>query len=316
MSATTTKKPRKTAKKGKSAETIYQEVTDRIIAALESGQTPPWRKPWTARVEYGGYHRNLASKKPYRGVNTFILDIEAMLHGYTSPYWVTFKQAIDKGGCVRKGEHGVKVVFFKRLVITEEVDGVEKKKAIPLLREYTVFNIDQCDGIEIPGKPEETEEETFTPIEKCEKIIAEMPNAPRIQHRESRAYYSPAVDFINLPTPESFDSPEAYYATDFHERAHATGHQSRLNRREIVEFIKFGDEPYSKEELTAEMASAMLCAVVGIDVQPLQENTAAYIKNWLGKLQDDPKFVVQAAARAQRAADYILGNLPDDSEEK
>lgn len=310
MSATKNRKPRKSAAEKRD---IYQEVTDRIIAAIESGQALPWRKPWKVRVEYGGFHRNLVSKKPYRGVNTFILDFIAAVEGYQSPYWLTFKQARDKGGCVRKGEKGTKIVFFKPLPIKVEENGETKTKVIPLLRDFTVFNVDQCDGIDVPEVPEQ-EGPVFTPIEKCEDIIAKMPNAPRIQHRENRAYYSPAMDYVNMPHREDFDSPEFYYSVGFHELAHSTGHQSRLNRKEIADFQAFGDEPYSKEELTAEMSSAMLCAVAGIDVAPLQENTAAYIKNWLGKLKDDKKFVVQAAARAQRATDYILDTLPTEEE--
>jgi antirestriction protein ArdC len=278
---------------------IQQEVTDRIIAALEEGIVP-WHKPW--RSATGERHINFASKKAYRGINVFLLDITAMTQGYSLPYWLTFKQAQAKGGCVRPGEKGTTITFWKQLPIEvdDEKTGEKKKKFIPFLRHYTVFNVEQCDGIELPEVPEVA---PFNPIERCEEIVKGMPNAPKLVHVEQRAYYMPSADIINLPKPESFDSPEAYYGTDFHERVHSTGHESRLNRKFGD---SFGDDAYSDEELTAEMGSAILCAMVGIDTKPLQVNTAAYIKHWLGKLGSDKKLVVTAASRAQKAVDHIL----------
>lgn len=303
MPATKTRK--RTSKKNGSAQAIYQQVTDRIIAALEAG-TVPWQKPWKS-AHPGEAHQNLASKKAYRGINPFLLDIEAMIKGYELPYWLTFKQAKDLGGTVRRGEKSTTVVFNKKLVYEDKNDlddkGQPKKKPFWMLRRYQVFNVAQCDGLEdrIPAPPPEPE---FTPIERCEQIDSEMKNAPVISHGGNRALYSPSSHSVRLPKATNFRSPEHYYSTKFHELTHATGNEKCLGR--IKDWTGFGSDPYAKEELVAEMGAAMLDGVVGIDV-PTQKDSANYIANWLQRFKGDPKLVVQAASQAQRAADYILG---------
>jgi len=275
---------------------IYEMITERIITLLKEG-TVPWRKPWT-----GGSSKtlpmNLTSKREYRGINIFLL----MCMGFSSRYWLSFKQAQEKGGRVRKGEKGTPVIFWKLYASEDRQTG--ETKEVPLLRYYTVFNLDQIDGLEAPDGPELVNPH-FEPITKAEGIILAMPKRPNIVHNEPRAYYRALTDTINLPRPELFEEPEEYYSTAFHELIHATGHESRLNRRPSSEIRHFGDREYSQEELVSEMGAAFLCAESGI-APAVINNQAAYIDGWLKILKGSPKVVVHAAAQAQRAADFIL----------
>ena len=277
---------------------IYQMITDRILELLENGVIP-WRKPWKGGASEE-LPANLVSKKTYRGINIFLLS--AM--GFSSRYWLSYKQAQEKGGQVRKGEKGTPVIFWK----TSEVDDKEtgKKKQIPVLRYYTVFNLDQVDGIERPSGDEIPETFDFNPIEEAEKIIGAMPKRPEIQHGQPRACYRPSTDTVNMPRQETFEQPEEYYSTLFHELTHATGHESRLGRRNSGEIRTFGDVEYSKEELIAEMGAAYLCGFAGIERATI-ENSAAYLAGWIKTLKGDSKLAVCAAANAQKAADFILG---------
>lgn len=284
---------------------LYAEVTDRIVAALESG-TVPWRRPWIASSES---HRNPCSGTIYRGINPFLLELTALERGYSDPRWVTFKQSRDLGGCVRKGERGTLVVFFKQLKVEDREAG--ESRTIPLLRHFTTFNVAQVDGIDWPALPQPA---PFDPIERAEAIIDGMPQRPTIGHGGNRAFYAPVFDAVQLPTREQFLSSEAYYATAFHELAHSTGHASRLDRPEVSgAHHAFGDEAYSREELVAEMAAAMLCGVAAIS-PPTIDNAAAYIAGWLRALRDDRKLLVSAASRAQRAADFILNTRDSEKE--
>lgn len=276
---------------------VYAEVTDRIVAALEEG-TVPWRKPWSAPADA---HCNPVSGTVYRGVNPFLLELTAMERGYSDPRWLTFKQAKQRGAHVMRGERATLVVFWKQLRGIDKETGEERR--IPLLRQYRVFNVAQIEGLDLP-EPEPRE--PFCPITCCAEIIAAMPDAPTIGHGGGRAFYAPAFDAIQLPEPELFTTPAAYYATAFHELAHSTGHGSRLNRPEVTEPNRFGSEPYGREELTAELAASMLCGVAGISPET-EEQSAAYLASWLRSLKADPRLVVTAAGRAQRAADYVRG---------
>lgn len=274
----------------------YQRITDTIITMLENG-VAPWRKPWS--TAHNGMARNLVSGKEYRGINYFLLN--AMTR-YESPYWLTFKQASERGGHVRKGEKGMPVIFWKLYEKENEATGEET--VVPVLRQYTVFNSEQCNGLEVPiiEQPETHENER---IARAEAIQLAMPNRPSVTFGGSRAYYSPSQDVVNVPNLERFENSNAYYATLFHELAHSTGHAQRLNRAGVMDHATFGSCEYSKEELCAEMTSAFLCAKCGIDNSTL-ENSAAYIASWLKALKNDSKMVVLAAAQAQKAADYIL----------
>jgi len=283
--------------------TPYEVVTESIIKQLESG-VAPWRKPWRTEMP-----ANLASKKEYRRINVFLL---ASL-GYGSRYWLTYRQAQTLGGSVRKGEHGSKVVFWK---IDEyrkedkETGETENRKSI-LLRYYTVFNLEQCEGIKSPEPAR-----VIAPLEQCENIVNSMPNPPGFE-QDSRAFYRPCTDTVGVPARTAFDSPEEFYSTLFHELTHSTGHPSRVGREGIMDHNPFGSEDYSKEELVAEMGAAMLCGVAGIQSRTL-DNSASYLQSWINRLRSDSRLIVSAASQAQKAADYILGRTAaeNDSETK
>ncbi|MEF3695538.1 ArdC family protein [Desulfolutivibrio sp.] len=284
---------------------IYELVTARIVDMLEAGVVP-WRKPWNDGVATA-FPMNMVSKREYRGINIFLL----MAMGRSSRFWLSFKQAKERGGHVRKGERGTPVIFWKRHETEDRQTG--EKKSVPILRYYTVFNLDQIDGIETPDAPEMVNH-AFEPIDAAARIMEAMPKRPEIIHAEPRAFYRPSTDTVNLPRPGLFAQPKEYYSTAFHELVHATGHGSRLARRPSSEIRHFGDREYSQEELVAEMGSAFLCAKARIE-QAVIENQAAYIGGWLNVLKGSPKMVVYAAAQAQRAADFILDVTPGESAE-
>jgi antirestriction protein ArdC len=286
-------------------DTIYELVTERVIASLEKGNAP-WRKPWSATT--GGVAVSLSSGKPYRGVNTLLLAIAAEDGGYRSNWWGSYKQVQKLGGNVRKGEASTVVIFWKRLVVEETVDGKKVKKVIPLLRYFRVFNAEQCDGL--PEKYQAPAPVTGTFAEKRDaelvlKGYLGRDGAPSVRYGGDRAYYQDGLNHIQLPAREDFHSEDEFYATAYHEITHSTGSPRRLNRPGVANFDHFGSEKYAKEELVAEMGSAILQAVTGIEA-PF-ENSANYVASWLRKLRDDKKLVVQAAAQAQRAVDHILG---------
>lgn len=277
----------------------YQLVTDRIIAKLKAGAVP-WKHFAASPL---AEPKNLISKKPYRGINHFLLSGSK----YGSEFWLTYKQAQDLGGHVKKGEKAEFVVFWKFLDVEDKDTG--ETKQIPFLRHYSVFNVQQCEGIDYT-KLIESVERISDPIESAERIIEGMPNRPRlVVDQTPRAYYSPGEDFVHMTERSACVSDSAYYDTLFHELTHATGHKSRLNRMEgDTAWCRFGSKPYANEELVAEMGAAMLCAESGI-FQETEENSAAYIANWLTKLENDNKLVVHAAGKAQKACDYILNRV-------
>ena len=289
---------------------VYAAVTTRIMEALAQGVVP-WHKPWDARM---GRPRNLVSGKPYRGMNIWMLGGQG-----GSPFWLTYRQAQQLGGHVKQGERGTTVIFWKWLAKQAQVDdagetGEETQpRGFAMLRAYTVFNACQC---ELPEpwreraeiKPPELAEADR--IQAAEQIVAGMPNRPAIVHAGVRAYYQPGPDRVTMPEPGRFEAPELYYSTLFHELTHATGHTSRLYRATLVDMVSFGDCNYSKEELVAEMGAAFLCGVAGIENRTTIDS-ASYIQGWLRKLQDDKRLLIGAAAQAQRAADYILGETAE-----
>jgi antirestriction protein ArdC len=270
---------------------VYSIVTEQILKQLESG-IAPWNKPWIIEPP-----KNLVSKRAYRGINVFLLGS----NGYGSPYWVTYKQATELGGHVRKGQHGTKVIFCKiGTRETEDADGEAIERKSILLRYYTLFNVEQCEGVVSPEAVR-----VINPIEECERIVSGMPNAPTFE-QDCRAWYRPSTDTVGMPSRTAFDSPEAYYSTLFHELTHSTGHTKRVGRDGIEQLNTFGSESYSKEELIAEMGAAMLCGTTGIERKTLS-NSAAYLKSWIDVLKTDSHIVVSAASQAQKAADYIQG---------
>ncbi|MCB2154948.1 DUF1738 domain-containing protein [bacterium] len=278
---------------------VYEVITDRILKLLSQG-TVPWRKPWSS---ISGLPKNLISEKTYRGVNLFMLAFS----GYASPFWVTFRQCKERGGHVRKGEQGWPIIFWKDLRPMEsEGKGTDEDEDHPqfVVRYYTVFNATQCEDLDYPQP--EIRNADFDPLIQCEQIVAQMPYPPAITHDKAQAFYAPKPDLVNVPPGEFFQTEGEYYSALFHELAHSTGHESRLNRTTLCESKGFGSDPYCREELVAEMTAAMLCGLVGIDGAVI-ENSAAYIAHWIEKLKEDPKLVVFAASQAQKAADFIVG---------
>jgi antirestriction protein ArdC len=286
---------------------VYAIVTEKIVNLLEQGVVP-WRRPWTG----GGLPRNVMSKKPYRGVNHFLLSASK----YVQPYWLTIRQANELGGRVRKGEESTIVVFWKVEDSQENHEDLDpdenrgKNNRCFLLRYHRIFNLEQCElPQEVLNKLPKIETHQHEPIESCAEIMGCMPNPPEIVHAGLKAFYSPITDRVTLPTPDLFSSAEEYYATGFHELIHSTGHEKRLARESILEAAPFGSPTYSVEELVAEMGAAYLCAESGISPAVI-ENQAAYLAGWLNKLRDDRRLVIRAASQAQRAADYVLGKMP------
>jgi antirestriction protein ArdC len=278
---------------------IYEIITKQIEELLNQGIIP-WSKPWK---NAGVIDQNLISKKAYRGINAFLLPMRR----FSSPYWLTFNQAKQIGATVKKGEKGTQVIFWKMLHKKSKINENDQNM-IPILKYYTIFNVDQCDNIP-EGKIlviEELTEEDFNPIEAAETLINNYPISPMIKHGGDRATYNPTLDLVKMPNKEQFDIPENYYTTLFHELGHSTGHKKRCNRKEGMENIMFGSPRYAREELVAEMTAAFLSGVCGIEQTTINQN-AAYIQNWLKELKNDRKLVVVAAAAAQKAADFVQG---------
>jgi len=284
---------------------VYSLITERIIAMLEE-EIIPWKKPWKGGQT--GIPKNFVTGRRYSGINAFLL---AMTQ-YETSFFLTFKQARDLGGSVRKGEKGFPIIYCNKtnVKMEDKETGETKTERIVFLKYYTVFNIAQTEGIKLPITEGDTAKD-FHPLEDCEVLRLGYRGSPEIIHREQRAFYSPTLDLINMPRPETFNSEEGYYATLFHEMTHSTGHPSRLRREGIYEAHSFGDAVYSKEELIAEMGSAFLCAHTNIAPATLQ-NSASYIAGWLSKLRSDKKILIHAAAAAQRAADFIIGETDEE----
>jgi antirestriction protein ArdC len=278
---------------------VYEIITEKIIKQLESG-VASWRQPWTCRSP-----ANLVTQKEYRGLNVFTLASQ----GFPSRFWLTFKQATKLGGRISKGQKSSPVIFWnlgdERETTTQ--DGAKETSRPLLLRYYSVFNLSQTEGIDIPASLLQ-ERRTNDPIETCEHIVQSMPNPP-VFEKSDKAWYSPSNDAVGMPARDLFHSSEEYYATEFHELAHSTGHAKRLHRENFDNPVSYGSDSYSKEELVAEMTAAMLCGVAGIEQKTL-ENTAAYLKTWIARLKSDSRLLVSAASQAQKAADFIQGKLP------
>lgn len=276
---------------------VYDMVTNRIIAELEKGKIP-WQKPWTG-VRDGAYNR--ITKRPYSLLNQMLLQ-------HTGEY-ATFKQWQDLGGHIRKGEKSEIVVFWK-IFESKETDsdtGEIEIKKIPLLRYYNVFHISQVDGVE-PLAPEQLNDEV-EPIEAGDKIINDYINREHLKFVEcksNQAYYSPSNDTVVVPLKEQYSMLNEYYSTTFHELTHSTGHKNRLNRLQTGAVASFGSENYSKEELVAEIGSATLMSIAGIETPKTFRNSTAYIQNWLQVLRSDNKFIVSASSKAEKAVNYIL----------
>ncbi len=275
---------------------VYEIITEKIIKQLESG-VAPWRKPWTSQTP-----ANLLTQKEYRGLNILTLASQ----GFPSRFWLTFNQTTQLGGRIRKGEKSSPVIFWNigDEQETTAQDGTKETSRPFLLRYYSVFNLSQAEGIDIPGSLLR-DMRSNNPIDTCEQIVTSMANPPAFEQSD-KAWYSPSNDVVGMPARGLFHSSEEYYATEFHELAHSTGHAKRLHRENFDNPVSFGSESYSKEELIAEMTAAMLCGIAGIEQETL-ENSAAYLKSWIARLKSDSRLIVSAASQAQKAADFIRG---------
>ncbi len=283
---------------------INEMITQRMIERIQATGAIPWHKPWASQQ---ARPQNLISRKPYRGVNAFLLH----MMGYAQPFFLTMKQVNELGGRVRKGEKAVPVIFWKMVEHKAEEVSEEGQKAYIVLRYYQVFNVAQCDGIPEGKVPQlEAPDRETNPIAEAEQLVAGMPNRPEIKYGRSYAAYSPLGDEVRMPAPELFLSDEAFYSTLFHELTHSTGHQSRLARKGITDLNRFGSHEYSKEELVAEMGASFLCGHCGILPQ-VQDNSAAYLNCWLERLKADPSMLIQAGQQAQKAYDYIVAENPE-----
>jgi antirestriction protein ArdC len=224
--------------------------------------------------------------------------------GFASPAWLTLKQANALGGRIQPGARGTPVVFWQWDDADDEDEPHPRRR--PLVRTYTVFNLEQTTGIDTPGN---SDTPAYQPLACCDAVVAHMPQRPAIQHGAVRAAYAPQLDVIHMPHAAWFDAPEAYFSTLYHELTHSTGHPSHLHRATLTDACPFGSPTYSQEELVAEMGAAFLCGVCGIENRTV-DNSAAYIASWLAVLEQDTRLVIVAAAQAQRAADYIQGAVP------
>lgn len=297
---------------------LYDEVTNKIIAMLDNGVIP-WRRPWNTY----GLARNYASGHIYKGINYILMNFTK----HRIPYFLTYKQINELGGVLKSGVKAEKVIYFNlvykdleghRLSENEAKEMIKSKTKVEvsrLIKYYPVFNIEDAEGISIGMQDLE-----LSPNEKirtCEDIVDNMPNRPPIKFIDSdHAYYLPSKDFINMPMLAQFQSSFAYYACLFHELAHSTGHRSRLNREGIVNSETFGSVVYSTEELIAELGSSYLCCIAQIDNEPLLQRSSSYLNDWLKVLKEDNRFIFKVASQAQKAVEYILGNENLNSEDK
>lgn len=286
---------------------VYQEVTQQVISALEQGHII-----WKQGCNNIGLPKNVAAGNHYRGWNLFDLNFIALYKGYKTPYFLTYKQAQNLGGNIRRGEKGYQIVYWalvdnrNKIVPISDAKTGKETEAHPQYRVpkfYVVFNIDQTEGIEFP-KVKTPFQNKADELEACEQIIDNMPNRPKVRNAGDKAYYSVTTDKVTMPLPELFHGMEEYYSTLFHELAHSTGHETRLNRKELKEHDGFGGENYSKEELTAELTAAFICAISGIEQKTIT-NSAAYIQGWLKALNTDKTLILKVASQAQAAADFI-----------
>ncbi|MFD2251638.1 antirestriction protein ArdC [Pseudochelatococcus lubricantis] len=292
---------------------IYQRVTDQIVADLEKG-VRPWHKPWNAGRAAGRITRPLrANGVPYRGINVLMLWAAATASGFTAPLWLTYKQAQELGGQVRKGEKGSLVVYANTITRTEqdEASGEDLEREIPFMKGYTVFNAEQVDGL--PAHFYAVQAPALDPVQRIDRAEAFFAaTGAEIREGGDRAYYTAAGDYVQMPPFVAFAQPEGFYATLAHELTHWTKAPQRLGRD--LGRKRWGDEGYAMEELVAELGAAFVCADLALTPEPRAEH-AAYIGSWLKALKDDRRAIFTAAAHAQCAADYLIGLQPKEQEE-
>ncbi len=276
---------------------LYTEVSNRIVSQLEEGCVP-WVRPWRP-VRGGNTPCNATTGRFYNGCNVILLWMACASSGFATPRFLTFRQAKIAGGSVKEGEHGTKVYFVNNVIKKNSNGEIEKKYGF--LKEYTVFNVDQCENlptniVEGEAAPVKTVAERNTDADDfvaCTKAT--------IRYGGDRACYIPIIDIINMPTIEAFNSADNFYSTEFHELAHWTGHKSRLDRDLLN---RFGDNAYAAEELVAELTAAFMCAEFGFEGKTTH---AEYIANWIKVIKSDPRAIFTAASTATKAATYLRG---------
>jgi antirestriction protein ArdC len=294
------------ARIGTDRTNFYDDITRKIIAELEAGCVP-WVQPWgtpAAKAPLAMPH-NAATHRRYGGINVLILWEAVVDRGFSGQSWLTFRQALSLGGCVRRGERGTSVVYADRFVPTEEMKRAstegDEARAIPFLKRFTVFNTDQCDGLSADVSS------IAPPPHTVEPQVEALIRATRIDFRigGNRAFYCPPEDYVQLPPPAAYFEPINWHRTALHELAHASGHSSRLNRDLSA---GYGTKEYAFEEIVAEISSAFCCAALGI-VPTVRHSD--YIGSWLKVLREDSRAIVRATSQASKVADYLLGFLPD-----
>lgn len=295
------------AGQGAGSVDVYQRVTDKLLAALET--CGAWERPWLGRGGSSSMPVNATTGRQYRGSNVVMLWMAAMERGFSRNVWGTFKQWQDKGAQVRKGESGTPIIWFSILERQGEPteQGDAEKKRVPFARCSWVFNADQVDGYEASGEAVEVQQ--FDPIEQAEALM--LASGAKIAHSGASAFYRPSTDEIVLPPREAFvatstaSAAEGYYGTALHELVHWSGAKPRLDRDLTG---RFGDDSYAAEELVAELGSAFLCASLGVSLEPRVDH-ASYLRAWIKILRNDKKAFVTAAAKASQATDYLLAMI-------
>lgn len=302
--------PRSKRRSPKQADrtSLYEEITSRIIAELEAGRLP-WVQPWNSSDVAAplAMPKNAATGRTYSGINVLILWGAVVRHGFSCQSWLTFRQALSLGGHVRKGERGTTIVYADRFVPDDERsrsrEAGEEARAIPFLKRFTVFSTDQCEGLpeDLATAPAPVPEGLILP--EVEGLI--HASGAELRLGGDQAFYSPALDYVQVPRPEAYFEPINWHRTALHELGHWTGHATRLGRDLSG---AFGSKKYAQEELVAEMAAAFACATLGIT--PTVRH-ADYIACWLEVLREDDRAIVRAASAASKAADYLLAFRPD-----
>lgn len=284
---------------------VYTEVTNQIIEALEQG-VKPWECPW--QKDAAALPLRVTGDS-YRGINHVLLNLKAWAQGYRNPVWMTFKQAKDLGGMVRKGEKSSLVVKYGTYEAKDEApEGGMEAKTRGYLKAYRVFNVQQIGGLDDQfPTPDEAEPLATRPIEQLSHIAANMIESMGVGYAEGgdRACYVPSLDKVHMPELPKFKAAELFYSTLFHELSHATGHKRRCDRTDQKAGSKFGNAVYAMEELVAEISAAMMGAQLGFQPGHI-EDSAAYVQSWLKVLRDDKRAIVKAATAAQRSADYLI----------
>ncbi|WP_084454513.1 ArdC family protein [Algoriphagus terrigena] len=290
---------------------IYGRFTELIIEKLEEGVIP-WRQPWHDM----GLPANYLTKKPYKGINLWVL----LSLRYEYPFYLTYKQAQELGGQIRKGAKSIPICYWNFTYRDKETGKtvpdsqvghypLDKLRRSGFLKEFRVFPIEQIDGIKWE-LPDATKTNELPVLGRCESIYADMLNPPKLIHRGTEAFYRTDLDQITMPEKRLFRTSEEYFGVFFHELVHASGHEDRLGRVGITTPQRFGSENYSREELVAEMGAGYLNNLTGILNDQLLENSAGYIRYWLEQLRNDSHLIIEAAGNAQKAVDYILMKCP------